>query len=79
MREPERAITDRTRIFWFESPNNPHLRCVDVKRIAEACRARNVISVIDNTFASPITSGRSRWASIWRCRARPSTSTVTAT
>jgi cystathionine beta-lyase/cystathionine gamma-synthase len=54
MREPERAISDRTRVFWFESPNNPHLRCVDIKRIADACRARSVISVIDNTFASPI-------------------------
>jgi cystathionine beta-lyase/cystathionine gamma-synthase len=54
MREPERAISDRTRLFWFESPNNPHLRCVDIKRIADACRERNVLSVIDNTFASPI-------------------------
>ena len=54
MREPERVIGDRTRILWFESPNNPHLRCVDIKRIAAACRARNVVSVIDNTFASPL-------------------------
>jgi cystathionine beta-lyase/cystathionine gamma-synthase len=54
MREPERLLGDRTRIFWFESPNNPHLRCVDVGRIARACRARGVISVIDNTFASPL-------------------------
>ena len=54
MREPERVIGDRTRVFWFESPNNPHLRCVDVRRIAEACRARGVVSVIDNTFASPL-------------------------
>jgi cystathionine beta-lyase/cystathionine gamma-synthase len=51
---PERLFTDRTRILWFESPINPTLRCVDVRRIAEACRARNVLSVIDNTFASPI-------------------------
>ncbi len=54
MRDPERVIGERTRIFWFESPNNPHLRCVDVRRVAAACRARNVLSVIDNTFASPI-------------------------
>jgi cystathionine beta-lyase/cystathionine gamma-synthase len=51
---PEALISDRTRIFWFESPINPHLRCVDVRRIAKACRARGVTSVIDNTFASPI-------------------------
>ena len=40
--------------MWFESPINPTLRCVDVRRIADACRARGVTSVIDNTFASPI-------------------------
>jgi cystathionine beta-lyase/cystathionine gamma-synthase len=51
---PDRVITDRTRVLWFESPNNPHLRCVDVRRVAKACRARGVTSVIDNTFASPI-------------------------
>ena len=51
---PETLITDRTRLFWFESPINPHLRCVDVRRVAQACRARGVTSVIDNTFASPI-------------------------
>ncbi len=51
---PERLIGDRTRILWFESPINPTLRCVDVRRIAAACRARGVLSVIDNTFASPI-------------------------
>ena len=51
---PETLISDRTRIFWFESPINPHLRCVDVRRVAKACRARGVTSVIDNTFASPI-------------------------
>src|SRR5213079_852919 len=33
---------------------NPTLRCVDVARVARACRAHGVLSVIDNTFASPI-------------------------
>ena len=51
---PERLFTDRKRIVWFESPINPTLRCVDVGRVAAACRARGVLSVIDNTFASPI-------------------------
>ena len=52
--EPEGVIGDRTRLVWFESPINPTLRCLDVGRIAAACRARRVLSVIDNTFASPI-------------------------
>ena len=51
---PETVFTDRTRIVWFESPINPTLRCVDMRRVADACRARGVLSVIDNTFASPI-------------------------
>jgi cystathionine beta-lyase/cystathionine gamma-synthase len=51
---PAALFTDRTRVVWFESPINPTLRCVDVKAIADACRARGVLSVIDNTFASPI-------------------------
>jgi cystathionine beta-lyase/cystathionine gamma-synthase len=51
---PDQVIGDRTRMVWFESPINPTLRCVDIARIAQACRARGVLSVIDNTFASPI-------------------------
>jgi len=51
---PDGLFSDRTRLVWFESPINPTLRCVDVAKIAGACRARGVLSVIDNTFASPI-------------------------
>lgn len=51
---PESLIDSRTRMIWFESPVNPTLRCVDVRRIADACRTKGVLSVIDNTFASPI-------------------------
>lgn len=51
---PDRLFTERTRLVWFESPINPTLRCVDIRRVADACRARGVVSVIDNTFASPI-------------------------
>jgi cystathionine beta-lyase/cystathionine gamma-synthase len=54
LREPEKVIGERTRLLWFESPINPTLRCVDVEAVGRACRARGVISVVDNTFASPI-------------------------
>ena len=54
LRTPERVLTDETRLLWFESPINPTLRCVDIAAVAAACRARGVISVIDNTFASPV-------------------------
>jgi cystathionine beta-lyase/cystathionine gamma-synthase len=51
---PEAVIGERTRLLWFESPINPTARCLDVRRIAAACRARNVLSVIDNTFAGAV-------------------------
>jgi cystathionine beta-lyase/cystathionine gamma-synthase len=54
LQAPERVIGERTKIVWFESPINPTLRCLDVRRIAAACRGRGVLSVIDNTFAGPI-------------------------
>jgi cystathionine beta-lyase/cystathionine gamma-synthase len=54
LRAPERLLGERTRVLWFESPINPTLRCVDIAAIAAACRAGHVISIIDNTFASPL-------------------------
>src|SRR6516165_3681841 len=54
LRAPEKVLGDRTKILWFESPINPTLRCVDVSAIASACRARGVMSIVDNTFASPV-------------------------
>jgi cystathionine beta-lyase/cystathionine gamma-synthase len=48
------AMSAQTRVVWFESPTNPTLRCVDIRRIADACRARGVLSIVDSTFASPI-------------------------
>lgn len=52
--DPGRALSDRTRVFWFESPTNPTLRIVDIAAVASACRHRGVISIIDSTFASPV-------------------------
>ena len=52
--DPGSVIGPRTRVLWFETPINPTLRCVDIRVIADACRAAGVVSCIDNTFASPI-------------------------
>ena len=54
LREPARVLGDGTKLLWFETPINPTLRCVDIQAVADACRSRGVVSVIDNTFASPI-------------------------
>jgi cystathionine beta-lyase/cystathionine gamma-synthase len=54
LRAPDRVFSPGVKLFWFESPINPTLRCLDIAALASACRARGVISVIDNTFASPV-------------------------
>jgi cystathionine beta-lyase/cystathionine gamma-synthase len=54
LRQPESILSPSTRLLWFESPINPTLRCVDIAAVAAACRTRGVLSVMDNTFASPI-------------------------
>jgi cystathionine beta-lyase/cystathionine gamma-synthase len=51
---PDCLLGPRTKVLWFESPINPTLRCVDIRKVADACRAREVTTVIDNTFASPV-------------------------
>jgi cystathionine beta-lyase/cystathionine gamma-synthase len=51
---PASLLSPRTRLCWVESPINPTLRCLDVARVAHACREAGVLSVVDNTFASPI-------------------------
>lgn len=51
---PECVIGPQTKVLWFESPINPTLRCVDIRKVADVCRARTVTCVMDNTFASPV-------------------------
>jgi cystathionine beta-lyase len=48
------AIQKNTRIIYVESPSNPLLSIVDLEKISRLCRKYNCISVIDNTFASPV-------------------------
>lgn len=43
-------------LYFSESPTNPYLRCVDVERIAQLCRPRGAVVVVDSTFATPINS-----------------------
>jgi len=50
----EAAITDRTRLIWVETPTNPTLKLVDLEAIAAIGRTHKIITVCDNTFASPM-------------------------
>jgi cystathionine gamma-lyase len=47
------AIRPGTRMIWIESPTNPMLRLVDIAALAEVARKRGILTVVDNTFASP--------------------------
>jgi cystathionine beta-lyase/cystathionine gamma-synthase len=49
----EKALTPNTRMVWVESPTNPLLQLVDLEAIAAIARKRGILSVCDNTFATP--------------------------
>ncbi len=49
----ERAIKPNTRMVWIETPSNPLLKLIDLEAIAKIARKRKIISVSDNTFATP--------------------------
>jgi len=42
------------KICYFETPTNPSLRIIDIKKVADAAKSNGILSFIDNTFASPI-------------------------
>jgi cystathionine gamma-lyase len=47
------ALRPETKMVWVETPSNPLLKLADLEAIARLCRARNIVAVADNTFASP--------------------------
>ena len=49
----ERAIKPNTRMIWIETPSNPLLNITDVKMVVDVARKHNILTVIDNTFATP--------------------------
>lgn len=49
----EAAIQPDTKMIWVETPTNPMLKIVDLDAIVAMARARGILTVCDNTFASP--------------------------
>jgi cystathionine gamma-lyase len=47
------AILPTTRLLWVETPTNPLLKLVDLEEVSSLARARRVLTVCDNTFATP--------------------------
>lgn len=48
-----KAITPSTKMMWIETPTNPLLRVVDLKALVGLAKENNIITIVDNTFASP--------------------------
>ena len=48
-----KVLEPRTKMIWVETPSNPLLKLVDLSMVAEVAKSRGIITVADNTFASP--------------------------
>lgn len=49
----ERLINPRTRLIWIETPTNPMLNIVDIRKVTKVAEKYGIITCVDNTFASP--------------------------
>ncbi len=49
----EKAIGEKTKMVWLETPTNPLMNITDIEAIAKITKAKNILLVVDNTFASP--------------------------
>ena len=49
----EGAIRPNTKLIWIETPTNPLLKLIDLRAIADVARKHKIMTVADNTFASP--------------------------
>ena len=51
--EVAQAINEKTKLIWVETPTNPTLKIADIEAIGKIAKEKNVLYVVDNTFASP--------------------------
>lgn len=53
IKEIEQVINEQTKMIWIETPTNPLLKIIDVEAITTIAKEKNILTVVDNTFASP--------------------------
>ena len=56
LRDPaafDAAVEERTKLLWIETPTNPMLKLVDIADLSRRARSKGILSVVDNTFATP--------------------------
>jgi cystathionine gamma-lyase len=46
-------INEKTKMIWLETPTNPLMRILDIASLSKIAKKKNVLTVVDNTFASP--------------------------
>jgi cystathionine beta-lyase len=46
-------INSKTKLFWLETPTNPLMNIVDIRAFSDLARKHNILTAVDNTFASP--------------------------
>ncbi|PCI37276.1 MAG: cystathionine gamma-synthase [Elusimicrobia bacterium] len=51
--EVDKAITDKTKLLWIETPSNPMLQIIDIRALAKLAQERGIKLCVDNTFATP--------------------------
>jgi len=50
----ENAIQENTKLLYIETPSNPGLDIIDMERLSNICKKKNVLLIVDNCFATPI-------------------------
>jgi cystathionine gamma-lyase len=51
--EIKKHINKNTKMLWVETPTNPVMKIIDIEAVSKIGKAHNLITVVDNTFASP--------------------------
>jgi cystathionine beta-lyase/cystathionine gamma-synthase len=49
----KKAVTDKTKLVWIETPTNPLMNITDLEAVAAITKPKNILLAVDNTFASP--------------------------
>ena len=49
-----KAITPQTKVIYIETPSNPLMKVTDMKMVAALAKKHGIVTMIDNTFASPV-------------------------
>ena len=50
----EQSLSAKTKMIWIETPTNPMLKLADIQKITEVAKKHGILTVVDNTFASPV-------------------------